>query len=165
MIGMKKLVNRAAVREAFHRQGARVPRGFMEEVEQAVYVLLRRAAAKEIEPGDDAAEAPAETYLKESPLKEALREALGKSRVEAAWTARLNALITAKVTEASVRTGAKAGNGPAILGVPGRVLRTFLRSPEAKRTTFSEFHRRWQDEEFRQEWAKRAKYKVKKGSS
>lgn len=183
MMTLKKVVNRAAVREAFRRQGARIPRGFLAEVEQAVYVVLRRAAAGEIEPGPDVGvkglnldQLPLKRetldrieaglgkffghggYLKQSVLKEALREALGKHRVETAWVAHLNAVVSMKVSEASVRSGARAGGAPGV-GVPGRVLRAFLRSPEAKTITVAGFYRRWQDAAFREEWIARAEYK------
>lgn len=180
---LKRLVNRAAVREAFHSQGARVPRGFLEDVEQTVYVLLRRAAAGEIEPRPDVeldvkdlnleqlplkretldrVEAGLKKffghggYLKQSVLKEALREALGKHRVETAWVAHLNAVVSRKVSEASFRSGARAGSAPRGTGVPGCVIRTFLRSAESRTMTLSGFFRRWQDAGFREEWTARA---------
>lgn len=155
---LKRLVNRAAVREAFHRQGARIPRGFLAEVEREVYVVLRRAAAGGIEPSPEP-EPAEELYLKQSLLKEALREALGTRRVDTAWVGHLNAVVVSKVSGASVRSGAKAGAGPRTPGVPGKILRAFLRSADSKTTSVSAFFRRWQDPGFRGEWIGRAKYK------
>jgi len=151
---LKRLVNHAAVREAFHGQGARVPRGFLDEVEQTVYVLLRRAAAGEIDP-HIAVDGPC-GFLKQSLLKDALREAFGKPRVDTAWVAHMNAVVSSKISDASVRSGAKAGNGPKAHGVPGRIVQAFLRSPESKSMTLSTFYRRWQDAAFRDEWIARA---------
>lgn len=155
MSALKRLVNRAAVREAFHAQGARVPRGFLDEVEQTVYVLLRRAAAGEIDP-HIAVDGPC-GFLKQSLLKDALRDAFGKPRVDTAWVAYVNTAVSSKISDASVRSGAKAGNGPKAHGIPGRVVQAFLRSSESKSMTLSAFYRRWQDAAFRDEWTARTK--------
>lgn len=163
MLALKKVVNRAAVREAFRRQGTRVPPGFMDEVEQALYVLLRRAANEDLEPAA-APDAGGEVFLKQSLLKEAMKDSLGQRRVDAALVARVNAAVVSKVSEASVRSGARAGGVPPAVPVPSRVLRAFIRSEESRSLTFTQFFRRWQDPGFRRAWTERAETEVARGS-
>ena len=157
MVGQRHLVNRAAIREAFHAQDARLPRGFIEDVEQAVQVALRRMAAGEIEPYETD-ELGEEIYVKKSTLKDALRDALGKTRIETSWVAHLNTLVVHKVTEAVTKRVAQTGGIP-VSPMPSRVLRAFLRSEECRSGLLSiaGFHRNYQQEEYREEWETRTK--------
>lgn len=148
----KKLVNRAAVREAFHRRGARTPRGFIEDLELAVQVVLRRAAAGDVEPAAEA-QAPADVYLKQTTIKEALREALGKDRIETAWVTHVNSVIFSKVAEAVGRSSART---PHATAVPSSVLRAFLRSPEAKAMSVESFLGKCKDAAFLARWTTQA---------
>lgn len=189
MLALKRVVNRSAVRAAFHREGVRVPRGFMDELEQTVYVTLRRGAAGQIKPEisvDNVPVAQRDTplkeetekrieagrekyfrngpgYLKESLVRQALREAFGKKRIETVWVAYLTAVIGSKVSETANRRGAKANGVSPLSGipVPGRIVGAFLKTKEcrSRKMTLTDFFRNWQRLEFRQEWITRTKYR------
>jgi hypothetical protein len=169
MADIAKVINRTAVREAFHARGARVPQGFLEDLEIAVMVVLRRASAGGIDPGPvmNPAEAPPGAsdrekalrekfmtggcvYLKESLLKEALREALGKDRIETAWVAHVSTLICLKVNDAVGRRA--SGSTPA---VPSSLLRFFMRSLEAKTMRVDAFLSKCKDPDFLGAWERR----------
>ena len=170
MIEAKRLVNRSAVRSAFHERGARVPRGFMEDLDVAVMVILRRMEAGDLAPEieisgvthDNGIVKPetlkrieearqklaAVSYLKESVLKEALRETLGQKRIEAAWVLCANAVIATKVGDAVGRSSARVPQA----SVPSSVLRAFLRSKESKTMTIDAFMRKCKDPGYLARW-------------
>lgn len=172
MSDAKKMINQAAVREAFHLRGARVPQGFIEDLEVAVMVILRRAAAGDMDPEPlEPAVAPPGlvptpdrmrdfvekyttagcVYLKESLVKEALREALGKNRIETAWVAHVNAIICCKVSDAVGRRTSRSGPPP----IPSSLLRLFMRSPEAKSMRIEAFLSKCKDPAFLDAWEQR----------
>jgi len=159
-MSLKKLVNRSAVKAAFHAKEARLPRGFIEALEHDLRVLLGR-----ISDGTYEASPPSEEetglYIKVSCMKDALRLALDKPRVPDLWVSDLNRKVAEKVSEALVRSVAQGRGVDAAISVPGRVARAFIRSKEHKGGfTFSKFFLLWQhDRAFREEWVERAKYK------
>lgn len=153
-VPMRKIVNRAAVRGAFRRHGARVPHGFMEELEQVVYRAIRGAGSEEPGPTSPPAVDAGVSYLKRSVFLKAVRQALGKRRVDGAIFERCHAAAAAKVEQTAFRKGGSVG---ILRGLPSGALRAFLRSPESEKMTITAFFRRWQDEEFRAAWVARCK--------
>jgi len=163
MTATRRLVNRSAVREAFHAQDERLPRGFFDELEQEVYTALRRIADGEVTPAEDAVLGEA-VYVKRASLKEALRGALGKTRVENSWVAHLNAIVAAKVGQAVTKKVAASGVFQTTAAVPGAVVRFLLTTQEHRSGVlpFQKFARRWLNPEFRAAWTERAKPWIEK---
>lgn len=163
MLAVQRLVNRSAVRQAFHGQDIRLPRNFFEDLDQSVYATLRRISEGEVEiEVKEEDQDPDRDFVKTSVVKEAIRGALGKNRVASDWVAYLNGVIAAKVNEAIKQE--TASMIPAAVPVPSPVLRFVLRScrkdkdarfaPEGE-FRVSRFFRLWQRPEFREEWNKR----------
>lgn len=154
LVGMKTLVNHAYVRRQFHEKGARVPRGFLNDLEDAVQVAIRHARDGKIVVDQDL-KMEGDAHVKIAPLMDVLQIALDKKHVRA-WLVHINALVAAKVAETVLRRQARSAI-PAAIGVPGRVMCGFLRSPESQKMTLSEFCKRWQDTAFREEWVREHK--------
>lgn len=149
----RKLVNQTAVRDAFHEQNVRLPRGFFDDLEQCVYAAFRKIADGEVEVDEAPNEAEGQ-YVKRVCVKEALRSVLGKTRVESGWVTYLNGIVAEKVGRAV--TSESASVAPS-LTVPSPVIRALMRSKDSKAMTIEQFFRKWNNyPEFRDAWTKKA---------
>jgi len=165
MFAVQRLVNRSAVRQAFHGHDIRLPRNFFDDLDQTVYGTLRRISEGDVEvEAND--EEPERDFVKESVVKEALRGALGKSRVESGWVAYLNGVVADKVADAIKEE--TAGLVRPAIPVPSRILHHVLRTSRKEKDprfaptgqfSVDRFFRLWQHPEFRQEWVEKSKYK------
>lgn len=166
MLAVQRLVNRSAVRQAFHGQDIRLPRNFFDDLDQSVYQTIRRISEGEVEIEGSLDEDPDRDFVKASVVKEAVRGALGKNRVASDWVAFLNGVVAKKVDEAIRQE--TASMVPAAIAVPSPILRHVLKtSRKGKDPRFAadgqfsvaRFFRLWQRTEFRQEWVEKSKYK------
>lgn len=152
MTSLSRILNRSAVRAAFHGHGVRVPRGFLNLLEQELHGHVRRLASGELPPEPDQAPPPG-SFVKMAVCKQALRQATGRLRVGDEGCLRLNRLMASRIDREARGQAARrpAGRSPA---VPSRAARFFLRSPECREQgwTLERFWRAWGDPAARAGW-------------